>query len=145
MHHFMASLPKWILTPPKETSSHIFKMVIFPKFFWAFMKHIIRWNTGKKIKLFHELFTNTIFEYSFVCFFTHKTIVLQLLAVGLVRYVHTIGSKTLWSSFIISILKLLNSATYTVLHMFRQVLLWGRKLIFIGMKMKKKMLHSNKK
>ena len=74
MHHFMASLPKWVLTPPKETSSHIFKMVIFPKFFWAFMKHIIRWNTGKKLDSFPELFTNMIFDYSFVCFFTHKTI-----------------------------------------------------------------------
>ena len=42
MHHFMASLPKWVLTSPKETSSHIFKMVIFPKFLWAFIKHKIR-------------------------------------------------------------------------------------------------------
>ena len=42
MHHFRASLPKWILTPPKEISSHIFKMVIFPKFFGAFMTQLIR-------------------------------------------------------------------------------------------------------
>ena len=79
MHHFMASLPKWVLTSPKETSSHIFKMVIFPKFFWAFMKHIIRWNTGEKIMLFHELFTTTIFEFSFVCFFMHKTILFWMI------------------------------------------------------------------
>ena len=74
MRHFVASLPKWVLTAPKETSAHIFKMVIFPKFFWPFMKHIIRWYTGKEIKLFPELFSNTIFEYSFVCFFMHNTI-----------------------------------------------------------------------
>ena len=42
MHHFRASLPKWVLTSPKEISSHIFKMAIFPKFFEAFMTHIIR-------------------------------------------------------------------------------------------------------
>ena len=42
MHHFRASLPKWVLTSPKEISSHIFKMTIFPKFFEAFMTHIIR-------------------------------------------------------------------------------------------------------
>ena len=35
MYHFIASLPKWVFRPPKETSSHIFKMVIFPKFFWG--------------------------------------------------------------------------------------------------------------
>ena len=42
MHHFMACLPKWVLTPPKEISSHIFKMVIFSKFFGDFIKEIIR-------------------------------------------------------------------------------------------------------
>ena len=42
MHYFKAILPKSDLAPPKETSSHIFKMAIFPKFFGAFMKHIIR-------------------------------------------------------------------------------------------------------
>ena len=30
-----------VFTPPKEISSRIFKMAIFPKFFGAFMKHII--------------------------------------------------------------------------------------------------------
>ena len=42
MHHFRANLPKWFLTPPKEISSHIFKMAIFPKFYETFMCHIIR-------------------------------------------------------------------------------------------------------
>ena len=41
MHYFRASLPKWILIPQKETSSCVFKMDIFSKFFWAFMRHII--------------------------------------------------------------------------------------------------------
>ena len=77
MHHFMASLPKWVLTSPKKTSSHIFKIVIFPKFFWAFMKHIIRWNAGEKIMLFPELFTNTIFEFSFVCFLCIRLYLVQ--------------------------------------------------------------------
>ena len=52
MHHFMASLPKGLLTPPKETSSHIFKMALFPKFFGSSMKHIIRLNAGKKQNCF---------------------------------------------------------------------------------------------
>ena len=43
MHHFRASLPKWVMTtPPTETSSHIFKINIFPKFFRALIRHIIR-------------------------------------------------------------------------------------------------------
>ena len=36
MHYFKGSLPKWVLTPEKETSSHVFKM------FGYFMSHIIR-------------------------------------------------------------------------------------------------------
>ena len=39
---FRAGLPKWILTLPKETSSHVFKMALFPKIFRAFKKHITR-------------------------------------------------------------------------------------------------------
>ena len=42
MHYFRAILPKWVLAPPKETSSHIFKIALFSKFFGAFMKHIKR-------------------------------------------------------------------------------------------------------
>ena len=41
-HHFRASLQKWVLTPPKDISSDTFKMAIFQKFFWAFMRHIVR-------------------------------------------------------------------------------------------------------
>ena len=33
IHHFRDILPKWFLTIPMETSSHIFKMAIFSKFF----------------------------------------------------------------------------------------------------------------
>ena len=40
MHQFRASLPKWVLTPHKEISSQIFKL-LFPKFFEAFMTHIL--------------------------------------------------------------------------------------------------------
>ena len=42
MHHFRAILPKWVLISPKEISSPIFKMAIFPKFFEAFMTQVIR-------------------------------------------------------------------------------------------------------
>ena len=42
MHHFRGNLLKWVLTPQKETSSRVFKMTIFKKFFGAFMRHIIR-------------------------------------------------------------------------------------------------------
>ena len=35
------NLPKGVLTPQKKTSSCVFKMGIFSKFFGAFMRHII--------------------------------------------------------------------------------------------------------
>ena len=50
-------------------------MAIFPKFFEAFMSHIIRLSTGKKTKLFCEFFTNNIFEYSFVLFFSKQSLI----------------------------------------------------------------------
>ena len=74
MHHFRASLPKWVLTTPKEISSHIFNMAIFPKLFEAFMTQIIRLNTGKKIKLFPELFTNKFFGDTFVSFVSNRSL-----------------------------------------------------------------------
>ena len=37
MHNFRGILPKWVLTPQKETSFNIFKMAIFSKFFVAFI------------------------------------------------------------------------------------------------------------
>ena len=42
MHYFKGSLPKWVLTPQKKTSCHIFKMAIFSKFFGDIMSHIIK-------------------------------------------------------------------------------------------------------
>ena len=42
MHYFKGILPKWVLTPLKETSSRIFKMTTFLKFFLASMRDIIR-------------------------------------------------------------------------------------------------------
>ena len=39
MHNFRARMPKQVLTP-KNISSHVFSMVIFPKFFRALMIHI---------------------------------------------------------------------------------------------------------
>ena len=44
--------PKWILTPQKEISCHIFKMAILTKFFGDLMNQMIREYAGKKIKLF---------------------------------------------------------------------------------------------
>ena len=66
MHHFRASLPKWDLTPQKETSSCVFKMAIFSKFFGAFMRHIIRYSTGKK-NIFLNFSLITFFNI-FLCF-----------------------------------------------------------------------------
>ena len=74
MHHFRAILPKWVLTPQKETSSRVFKMAIFSKFFLTFISHIIRYNAGKKIKSFSELFINNFFEYTFLSIFMHQSI-----------------------------------------------------------------------
>ena len=34
--------PKWVLTPLKKTSHHIFKMIVFSKFFGDFMSYIIK-------------------------------------------------------------------------------------------------------
>ena len=42
MHYFRSILPKWVLAPTNETSSHFFNVAIFPKFFWAFIKDITR-------------------------------------------------------------------------------------------------------
>ena len=74
MHHFMCSLPKWVLRPQKEISSCVLNMTIFKKFFEAFMRHITRWNAGKEIKWFTELFINKTFEYTFVTFEYEQTI-----------------------------------------------------------------------
>ena len=52
-HHFRVSLPKWVLTLQKETSSQIFKKGIFWKNFGPFMRQIIRLNASKKIKWFY--------------------------------------------------------------------------------------------
>ena len=52
MHHFRAISPKWVLTPQKEISCHIFKMAILTKFFGDLMNHIIKKYAGKQIKLF---------------------------------------------------------------------------------------------
>ena len=38
------------------------------------MRNIIRLNAGKKIKLFSEVFTNNIFEYSFVLFISNQSL-----------------------------------------------------------------------
>ena len=52
MHHFRAISPRWILTPQKEISCHIFKMVILTKFFDNLMNYITREYAVKKMKIF---------------------------------------------------------------------------------------------
>ena len=42
MCHFRGKIPKYVLTPQKKTSCHIFKMAIFSKLFGDFMSHITR-------------------------------------------------------------------------------------------------------
>ena len=42
------------------------------------MAHIVRENAGKKTKMISELFTNKIFEFTFVSIFADMTIVKQL-------------------------------------------------------------------
>ena len=74
MHHIMASLPKWLLTPQKETSYCVLNMTIFKQFIGAFMGHIIRLNAGKEIKAFSELFINKNFEYTIVLFVSNKSL-----------------------------------------------------------------------
>ena len=56
----MGSLPKWVLTPQKETSSRVLKMTIFKKVFEAFMRHKNRSNACQKTESFFELFINKI-------------------------------------------------------------------------------------
>ena len=43
------------------------------------MAHIIRENAGKKTKTISELFTNKIFEFTFVSIFADMTILLVVL------------------------------------------------------------------
>ena len=74
MHHFRANLPKWVLTPQKETNCHIFKIATFSKLFGGFMAHIIRQNADKRIKYFFELFTNKFFEHTFVSLLMDESI-----------------------------------------------------------------------
>ena len=60
MHHFRGSLPKWILTPQKEISCHIFKMAILTKFFDDLMNQKTREYAGKKMKSFLNVSPLTI-------------------------------------------------------------------------------------
>ena len=60
MHHFRAISPRWILTPQKEISCHIFKMVILTKFFDDLMNHITMEYAGKEINLFLNVSPLTI-------------------------------------------------------------------------------------
>ena len=60
MQHFRAISPRWILTPQKEISCHIFKMVILTKFFDDLMNHITREYAGKKMKIFLKVLPLTI-------------------------------------------------------------------------------------
>ena len=60
MPHFRANLPKWVLTPQKENSCHIFKLAIFSKFFVDLMGNIIRKYEGKKIEWFLNVSPLTI-------------------------------------------------------------------------------------
>ena len=74
MPHFRSNLPKWVLTPQKENSCHIFKMPTFSKLFGCFMAHIIRQNAGETIKYFFEFFNYKDFQFTFVSLFMHKSI-----------------------------------------------------------------------
>ena len=58
MHHFRGKIPKYVLTPQKKTSCHIFNMAIFSKLFGDIISHIIRWNAGKKINWFLNFLLN---------------------------------------------------------------------------------------
>ena len=60
-------LPKWVFTPQKETSSHIFKMAIFSKTFGDLISHIIRLYAGRN-KVLSECFTIKNSDYTFVFF-----------------------------------------------------------------------------
>ena len=60
------------------------------------MAHIIRENAGKKTKTISELFTNKIFEFTFVSIFADMTIVqceividIQLFTYEVNRYIHS--------------------------------------------------------
>ena len=66
--------PKWVLTPQKKTSYHIFEMDIFSNFFGDVMSHIIRQNAGKKINTISELFINEFLIFPFVSFKCVQTI-----------------------------------------------------------------------
>ena len=58
----------------KKSQCHIFKMVIFSKFFVDVMTHIIRDNAAKRIKQFFELFIYKKYEFIFVYFSSSHTL-----------------------------------------------------------------------
>ena len=59
-HHFRAISPKWVLSPQREISCHIFKMAILTKFFDDLMNHITREYAGKKVEIFLNVSLFTI-------------------------------------------------------------------------------------
>ena len=75
MPYFRGKLPKYVLTPLKKTSYHIFKMGIFSKFFVDIMTHIIGWNAGKRIKPTFELFTKQKIGFRFVLFLSVQSLI----------------------------------------------------------------------
>ena len=53
-------------------------MAIFSKSFGGFMSHIIRYNSGKRIRYFYEHFINKMFEYTFVSLLVERKTERQL-------------------------------------------------------------------
>ena len=76
-------MPKWVSTPRKKNSYHIFKMVILSKIFDDVKSYVIRWNAGKKINPISEHFIKQKFEFKSGC------IVFHLSDVSSIRDCHT--------------------------------------------------------
>ena len=74
MHHFSGKIPKYVLTPQKKTSHHIFKMAISSEFFGDVMIFIIRVNADERIEKNSEIFSIKNLEYTFVCFLSIQSL-----------------------------------------------------------------------
>ena len=57
-----------------ETSHHIFKMAIFPKFFGDIIILIKRVNADERIKENSDVFSIKDLEYTFVCFLSIQSL-----------------------------------------------------------------------
>ena len=74
MYDFRGISPKWVLTPLKKTTHHIFKVDVFSKILWWFHEPYHQVKCRWRNKIFSELYTIKNFEFRVVTFILNQTI-----------------------------------------------------------------------